>query len=381
MRGLISYARDEEVHNNNEYVNGERVLASDGIYCTTTDAYFQMREVQRLYGKDKNEIQALHVIQSFDDNQFNIEDPTAPERALEVSRLSNEQAYPNNQVAMYVQADGKGQKVHVHSIVNISDLDGRTLNWNERSYYYAAEHTDKAMIELGYTPLDAEKRQRDYTPKDKVNKGSIFASNRVIEEKMQKGMTEEQALQEALQSKELPNTEYAKIAIESTINDERVTNIDTFKEVLKNDYEITYKTGAERKRKYGIYEYDYLDQSLKANKRSSRDKTLGEDFMEKEIIKSIKSINNKEADKDVEINRPNEYEQDLNSIQLEQQQQIQRQIAARQHHERNSERIKNKQRTNEEPPRIVGKPEKSNGKSTTNNRKSRAKTRGFELGD
>ncbi|MEJ7407931.1 hypothetical protein WL356_12795, partial [Staphylococcus epidermidis] len=78
----------------------------------------------------------------------------------------------------------------------------------------------------------------------------------------------------------------------------------------------------------------------------------------------IKSINNKEADKDVEINRPNEYEQDLNSIQLEQQQQIQRQIAARQHHERNSERIKNKQRTNEEPPRIVGKPEKSNGKST-----------------
>ncbi|ETJ23143.1 hypothetical protein Q604_UNBC18167G0001, partial [human gut metagenome] len=69
--------------------------------------------------------------------------------------------------------------------------------------------------------------------------------------------------------------------------------------------------------KYGIYEYDYLDQSLKANKRSSRDKTLGEDFMEKEIIKSI---NNKEADKDVEINRPNEYEQDLNSIQLEQQQ-------------------------------------------------------------
>lgn len=378
MRGLISYARDEEVHNNNEYVNGERVLASDGIYCTTTDAYFQMREVQRLYGKDKNEIQALHVIQSFDDNQFNIEDPTAPERALEVSRLSNEQAYPNNQVAMYVQADGKGQKVHVHSIVNISDLDGRTLNWNERSYYYAAEHTDKAMIELGYTPLDAEKRQRDYTPKDKVNKGSIFASNRVIEEKMQKGMTEEQALQEALQSKELPNTEYAKIAIESTINDERVTNIDTFKEVLKNDYEITYKTGAERKRKYGIYEYDYLDQSLKANKRSSRDKTLGEDFMEKEIIKSI---NNKEADKDVEINRPNEYEQDLNSIQLEQQQQIQRQIAARQHHERNSERIKNKQRTNEEPPRIVGKPEKSNGKSTTNNRKSRAKTRGFEHGD
>ncbi|MES6672118.1 hypothetical protein U6Q11_12685, partial [Cutibacterium acnes] len=230
---------------------------------------------------------------------------------------------------------------HVHSIVNISDLDGRTLNGNERSYYYAAEHTDKAMIELGYTPLDAEKRQRNYIPNDKVHKGSIFASNRVIEEKMQKGMTEEEALQEALQNKELPNTEYAKIAIESTINDERVTNIDEFKEVLKNDYEITYKTGAERKRKYGIYEYDYLDPSLKANKRSSRDKTLGEDFMEKSITESINN-KNKEADKDVEINQPNEYEQDLNAIQLEQQQQLQRQIAARQHHERNSKRIKNK---------------------------------------
>lgn len=371
MRGLISYARDEEVHNDNEYVNGERVLASDGIYCTTTDAYFQMREVQRLHGKDKNEIKALHVIQSFDDEQFNINDPSSPERALEVSRLSNEQAYPNNQVAMYVQADGKGQKVHVHSIVNISDLDGRTLNGNERSYYYASEYTDKAMIELGYTPLDAEKRQRNYTPKDKVNKGSLFASNRVLEEKMQQGMTEEEALQDALQNKELPNTEYAKIAIESTINDERVTNIEDFKDVLKSDYEITYKTGAERKRKYGIYEYDYLDQSLKANKRSSRDKTLGEDFMEKSITESI---NNKEADKDVEINQPNEYEQDLNAIQLEQQQQLQRQIAARQHYERNSKRIKDKQPISEDKSRITRKTEPSD-------RKTRAKNRGFELGD
>lgn len=380
MRGLISYARDEEVHNDNEYVNGERVLASDGIYCTTTDAYFQMREVQRLHGKDKNEIQALHVIQSFDDEQFNINDPSSPERALEVSRLSNEQAYPNNQVAMYVQADGKGQKVHVHSIVNISDLDGRTLNGNERSYYYASEYTDKAMIELGYTPLDAEKRQRNYTPKDKVNKGSLFASNRVLEEKMQQGMTEEEALQDALQNKKLPNTEYAKIAIESTINDERVTNIEDFKDVLKSDYEITYKTGAERKRKYGIYEYDYLDQSLKANKRSSRDKTLGEDFMEKSITESINN-KNKEADKDVEINQPNEYEQDLNAIQLEQQQQLQRQIAARQHYERNSKRIKDKQRTSEDKPRGSGKTESSNRKTTANTRKPRAKNREFELGD
>lgn len=380
MRGLISYARDEEVHNDNEYVNGERVLASDGIYCTTTDAYFQMREVQRLHGKDKNEIKALHVIQSFDDEQFNINDPSSPERALEVSRLSNEQAYPNNQVAMYVQADGKGQKVHVHSIVNISDLDGRTLNGNERSYYYASEYTDKAMIELGYTPLDAEKRQRNYTPKDKVNKGSLFASNRVLEEKMQQGMTEKEALQDALQNKELPNTEYAKIAIESTINDERVTNIEDFKDVLKSDYEITYKTGAERKRKYGIYEYDYLDQSLKANKRSSRDKTLGEDFMEKSITESINN-KNKEADKDVEINQPNEYEQDLNAIQLEQQQQLQRQIAARQHYERNSKRIKDKQRTSEDKPRGSGKTESSNRKTTANTRKPRAKDRGFELGD
>lgn len=380
MRGLISYARDEEVHNDNEYVNGERVLASDGIYCTTTDAYFQMREVQRLHGKDKNEIQALHVIQSFDDEQFNINDPSSPERALEVSRLSNEQAYPNNQVAMYVQADGKGQKVHVHSIVNISDLDGRTLNGNERSYYYASEYTDKAMIELGYTPLDAEKRQRNYTPKDKVNKGSLFASNRVLEEKMQQGMTEEEALQDALQNKKLPNTEYAKIAIESTINDERVTNIEDFKDVLKSDYEITYKTGAERKRKYGIYEYDYLDQSLKANKRSSRDKTLGEDFMEKSITESINN-KNKEADKDVEINQPNEYEQDLNAIQFEQQQQLQRQIAARQHYERNSKRIKDKQRTSEDKPRGSGKTESSNRKTTANTRKPRAKNREFELGD
>lgn len=53
LRGTISYIRDEDVHHENEMTNGERVIASDGIYASSNDAYFQMREVQRLYGKDK----------------------------------------------------------------------------------------------------------------------------------------------------------------------------------------------------------------------------------------------------------------------------------------------------------------------------------------
>lgn len=378
LRGLISYVRDEEVHHENEMTNGERVMESDGIYATPNDAYFQMREVQRLYGKDKNEVQALHTIISFDDEQFNYKDPTAPKRALEVARLSSEMSHPNFQTVMYAQLDGEGKKVHVHKVTNMTDLDGRVMNGKERSFYHASEYTDKAMIELGYTPQAEEKRQKGYTAEKKVGRGVRFQTNRVIEETMEqlkadgiKATGEElefMAIEHALNEKTLPKQEYVQLAVDFTIEDENVKDLDDFKHYLKQNYDVTYQTAEERRRKTGAYNLDYIDQNKPAMKRVMREKKVGTDYTE-DILKERISIKNYQKEGD-------DYEQDRQIQELEniaKQREIEQLREQQQQLQRHAEEQRT-ERTNERS-NSVNKTAKPNVRTNTRNAK------GFELGD
>lgn len=378
LRGLISYVRDEEVHHENEMTNGERVMESDGIYATPNDAYFQMREVQRLYGKDKNEVQALHTIMSFDEEQFNYKDPTATKRALEVARLSSEMSHPNFQTVMYAQLDGEGKKVHVHKVTNMTDLEGRVMNGKERSFYHASEYTDKAMMELGYTPQAEEKRQKGYTAEKKVGRGVRFQSNRVIEETMEqlkadgiKATGEELeflAIEQALNEKTLPKQEYVQLAVDFTIEDENVKDLDDFKYYLKQNYDVTYQTAEERRRKTGAYNLDYIDQNKPAMKRVMREKKVGTDYTE-DILKeriSIKHYQKEgedyEQDRQIQELENNARQREIEQLR-EQQQQLQRH-AEEQRTERTNERSNS-----------VNKTAKPNVRTNTKHPKA------FELGD
>lgn len=378
LRGLISYVRDEEVHHENEMTNGERVMESDGIYATPNDAYFQMREVQRLYGKDKNEVQALHTIMSFDDEQFNYKDPTAPKRALEVARLSSEMSHPNFQTVMYAQLDGEGKKVHVHKVTNMTDLDGRVMNGKERSFYHASEYTDKAMMELGYTPQAEEKRQKGYTAEKKVGRGVRFQSNRVIEETMEQlkaegiNATGEElefmAIEQALNEKTLPKQEYVQLAVDFTIEDENVKDLDDFKHYLKQNYDVTYHTAEERRRKTGAYNLDYIDQNKPAMKRVMREKKVGTDYTE-DILKERISIKHYQKEGD-------DYEQDRQIQELEnnaRQREIEQLREQQQQLQRHAEEQRT-ERTNERS-NSVNKTAKPNVRTNTRH------TKGFELGD
>lgn len=378
LRGLISYVRDEEVHHENEMTNGERVMESDGIYATPNDAYFQMREVQRLYGKDKNEVQALHTIMSFDEEQFNYKDPTATKRALEVARLSSEMSHPNFQTVMYAQLDGEGKKVHVHKVTNMTDLDGRVMNGKERSFYHASEYTDKAMIELGYTPQAEEKRKKGYTAEKKVGRGVRFQTNRVIEETMEQlkadgiNATGEElefmAIEQALNEKTLPKQEYVQLAVDFTIEDENVKDLDDFKHYLKQNYDVTYQTAEERRRKTGAYNLDYIDQNQPAMKRVMREKKVGTDYTE-DILKERISIKNYQKEGD-------DYEQDRQIQELEniaKQREIEQLREQQQQLQRHAEEQRT-ERTNKRS-NSVNKTAKPNVRTNTRNAK------GFELGD
>ena len=298
LRGTISYIRDEDVHHENEMTHGNRVIISDGIYANPNDAYFQMREVQRLYGKDKNEVQAIHTMISFDDKQFNYKDPTAPKRALEVVKLALEKAHPNHQSVIYIQVDGEGRLTHGHGVTNTTDLAGNVMSGEERSFYHASKYTDLAMIELGYTPQAKEKRQKGYTPNKRVGRGVKFQSNRVIEKTKEQlktegiKATEEElefmAIERAMEEKTLPKQEYLQLAADFTIENNKVKNLEDFKHYLKQDYDVTFQTAEERNKKTGAYNLDYIDKNQPAMKRVMREKKVGTDYTEEMIKERIK---------------------------------------------------------------------------------------------
>ncbi|NHE15079.1 hypothetical protein G9V86_13875 [Staphylococcus aureus] len=287
-------------------------------------------------------------------------------------------SHPNFQTVMYAQLDGEGKKVHVHKVTNMTDLDGRVMNGKERSFYHASEYTDKAMIELGYTPQAEEKRQKGYTAEKKVGRGVRFQTNRVIEETMEqlkadgiKATGEElefMAIEHALNEKTLPKQEYVQLAVDFTIEDENVKDLDDFKHYLKQNYDVTYQTAEERRRKTGAYNLDYIDQNQPAMKRVMREKKVGTDYTE-DILKERISIKNYQKEGD-------DYEQDRQIQELEniaKQREIEQLREQQQQLQRHAEEQRT-ERTNERS-NSVNKTAKPNVRTNTRNAK------GFELGD
>jgi len=388
LRGTISYIRDEDVHHENEMTHGNRVIISDGIYANPNDAYFQMREVQRLHGKDKNEVQAIHTIISFDDKQFNYKDPTSPKRALEVAKLALEMAHPNNQTVIYMQVDGEGRLTHGHGVTNITDLDGNVMSGKERSFYHASKYTDLAMIELGYTPQAKEKRQKGYTPNKRVGRGVKFQSNRVIEKTKEQlktegiKATEEElefmAIERAIEEKTLPKQEYVQLAADFTIENNKVKNLEDFKHYLKQDYDVTFQTAEERRRKTGAYNLDYIDQNQPAMKRVMRENKVGKDYTEEMIIERINlktgtdnAGNYGGNNGGASLSEQDRHIQELENIAR------QREIEQLREQQQQLQRHANEQRTERtnERSNSVNKTAKPNVRTNTRH------TKGFELGD
>ena len=252
------------------------------------------------------------------------------------------------------------------------------MNGKERSFYHASEYTDKAMMELGYTPQAEEKRQKGYTAEKKVGRGVRFQSNRVIEETMEqlkadgiKATGEELeflAIEQALNEKTLPKQEYVQLAVDFTIEDENVKDLDDFKYYLKQNYDVTYQTAEERRRKTGAYNLDYIDQNKPAMKRVMREKKVGTDYTE-DILKeriSIKHYQKEgedyEQDRQIQELENNARQREIEQLR-EQQQQLQRH-AEEQRTERTNERSNS-----------VNKTAKPNVRTNTKHPKE------FELGD
>ena len=66
------------------------------------------------HAREGHTTQVLHVIQSFSKSEFNPENPEDLEKANVVGYEFAKRFYPNRQVAIFTQVDGKGGYVHAN---------------------------------------------------------------------------------------------------------------------------------------------------------------------------------------------------------------------------------------------------------------------------
>lgn len=206
----------------NEFVSGVNLLA--GV------SYVQ--QMQRYWDKARSnhKTQVLRIVQSFSVKEFNPENLSDGSLANELGVEFAKTYYPNRQVVVFTQRDGKSGLWHNHVIVN--DVEMETLKGCENyQYKHSVVKSWNDKITSKYTTLDKGKQQTA----DKISR-----AERVKREQS-----------EYVWRDDLKSRVHAAMEITKTEND--------FVECLKaNGVDATRKTS----KKYGEYfTYQLLDTS------------------------------------------------------------------------------------------------------------------------
>ncbi|WP_046467928.1 relaxase/mobilization nuclease domain-containing protein, partial [Staphylococcus cohnii] len=212
VRAAINYASGGKAHQEHDNVQ-ERVLAKGGNNLSNVDdAIYQMRLVQKAYGKENGYVQAYRITQSFAEDELSKDNPDDIQKANEMGVKFAKKAYPNNQVAVYTQADGKSGHLHNHIIVNAVCLDGRSLRSTERHFKTIAKANDEVLKENGVMQTLSKENYESAYSKD------VLVTNGEYQSKLQGKYVWKDDLRER---------------IESSVLDERTVNLETFSEVLE----------------------------------------------------------------------------------------------------------------------------------------------------
>ena len=258
VRAAINYASNGKAHQEHENVQ-ERVLAKGGNNLSNVDdAIYQMRLVQKAYGKENGFVQAYRITQSFAEDELSKDNPDDIQKANEMGVEFAKKAYPNNQVAVYTQADGKSGHLHNHIIVNAVCLDGRSLRGTERHFKTIAKVNDEVLKENGVIQTLSKENYESAYSKD------VLVTNGEYQSKLQGKYVWKDDLRER---------------IESSVLDERTVNLETFSEVLEEKGVTVTK---------GKRDFEYAFTDAKEKERKSTARKLGEDYKEDNINVDIR---------------------------------------------------------------------------------------------
>lgn len=150
----IDYVLQEQGHykeKRNEYVTGVNLMLSGDVSIT--------EQMEQYWNKmsEQNKTQVRRVVISFSEKEFDPENPESILRASELCRDGLAELYPDRQILVCAQTDGKGGKLHIHGLVNnVSMTDAKGLPAGETGFYYLKREMNRYMQEHG-VELDSGK--------------------------------------------------------------------------------------------------------------------------------------------------------------------------------------------------------------------------------
>ncbi len=119
----------------------------------------------------KNKTQVRRIVISFSDKEFSDENEEDVRRAAELSRDCLAEMYPDRQILVCTQSDGKGGKLHVHALVNnVSITDRAGLKSNERSFWYLKNKIDGYFEKNGVKIDPGEAKRNKVTQTERAHR-------------------------------------------------------------------------------------------------------------------------------------------------------------------------------------------------------------------
>jgi len=96
----------------------------------------------RASGKNKNQVRRIVV--SFSEKELDPRSEDCAYMALEMSQEFVEEAYPNRKAAIFVQNDGKGEKLHVHILVsNVDSMEYKGCTDEQTKFEYVKQNFNR----------------------------------------------------------------------------------------------------------------------------------------------------------------------------------------------------------------------------------------------
>ena len=274
LSSAIWYMSSDKAHDG----SSNRYISSRFVNCTEYGAIQQTKAVREYFGKDKN-IHGLTFVFSFSDKEIGLFDRDKQELIMDHLTEVLKERFPNRQIGLYAQVDGKGQKFHIHGFVNSPDLQtGKLLDGRVKLH----EHT-REMLSIAMERAGIEDENKNAPTKQAVK--SNIAMIKVKEKDPNKYIW-----MEDLQNR-----------IKSVLNDVSVTNPKEFSAKLAENG-IDYKVRNSKKSKSGkALSYAFLDKDGKERRvRASR---IGTDFQIESINQVLKNHIKELAERKAEAER------------------------------------------------------------------------------
>ena len=244
-----------------------RAVVMSGLNVDPEYAKTQMKATRDVFSTRGK--QTTRVIQSFPESDLDPANPHDWQRATQLGLELAQRAFPDYQVAVYTQLDGKGHKLHNHLIVNMPNLKtGKKYN-SHRDWEKIATISNEISREHGLSIIDREQRAPE---------------RRTMAERQLKAKNE-YVWKDDLRGR-----------IDKIMSDAAISSYKGFSERLAHSGIIIHDRGKS-------FSYEFLDAQKKH--RRARGKTLGADYEKETILNELERQNRQPATQLSRLAEPN----------------------------------------------------------------------------